>query len=333
MAISDGPDQEIQLLQGDCREQIPRLANRTIRAVITSPPYAMQRSTVPNKSRTKRSKDGFYPGFLEKDYPATMVSIFDALKPKLTEDASILLNIRSHVKNGAVSDYVLKTRLALRDAGWIENEELIWYKPEVKPQGSVMRPRRTWEHILWFSFCENPFVDLKAVGKVSKNVGCPATKKSARYSEFHRGSTERKIGIARIEDVFSVPASGNSKYVDHPATFPPALVEQLIRTFSEVGDVILDPFAGSGTTLFVARFLKRDSVGIEIDPHSHDLILNRERQIDWTAIPPEPNMELHAQSVAEAAQQGFDVALEFVNGTLMERDRWKVLDGVKDARR
>jgi site-specific DNA-methyltransferase (adenine-specific) len=131
----------ITLLHGDWLTQIPLLKNRSIRAVITSPPYAQQRK-------------GHYPGWNENDYPATMVRIFNAIKPKLTKDGSILMNIRSHVKDGAVSDYVLQARLALRKAGFTENEELIWYKPEAAPQGSVYRPRRSWENILWFSTCK-----------------------------------------------------------------------------------------------------------------------------------------------------------------------------------
>jgi site-specific DNA-methyltransferase (adenine-specific)/site-specific DNA-methyltransferase (cytosine-N4-specific) len=325
MAISDSPDQEIQLLQGDCREQIPRLADDTIQAVITSPPYAEQRSK-------KQHGENAYPGVPEKDYPAWMVSVFNALIPKLREDGSVLLNIRAHVENGAVSDYVLKTRLALREAKWLESEELIWYKPEVMPQGSTRNPRRTWEHILWFSRSKKPFVNAKAAGSISKNIGCTSTKKSKKYSEFHRGSTtKRNLGIARIEDVFVVPVSGNSKNVDHPAIFPPALVEQLIRTFSEVGDVILDPFAGSGTTLFVARFLKRDSIGIELDPKSYKLIVAREKQIDWTAIPPEPNLEGVLQFVKYAARMGQAIHLDFWNTILVEKRRWGVLDGVKNG--
>lgn len=325
MAISDSPDQEIQLLQGDCREQISRLADRTIQAVITSPPYAEQRSK-------KQHGENAYPGVPEKDYPAWMVSIFNALIPKLTEDGSVLLNIRAHVEHGAVSDYVLKTRLALREAKWLESEELIWYKPEVMPQGSNRNPRRTWEHILWFSRSKKPFVNAKAAGIISKNIGCTSTKKSERYSEFHRGSTtKRNLGIARVRDVFIVPVSGNSKNVGHPAIFPPALAEHLILTFSDVGDVILDPFAGSGTTLFVARFLGRDPIGIELDSKSYKLIVAREKQIDWTAIPPEPNLERGLQFLKDAAQMGYAIDPFFVNGTLAEKSRWKVLDGVKDG--
>ena len=88
----------IPLKHGDCLTQIPLLTNRSIRAVITSPPYAQQRK-------------GLYPGWDEDEYPKTMVKIFDAIRPKLTKDGSILINIRSHVKDGAVSDYVLKPGL------------------------------------------------------------------------------------------------------------------------------------------------------------------------------------------------------------------------------
>jgi len=309
---------QITLLPGDCLEQIPLLKDRSIQAVITSPPYAMQR---------KRQ----YGGVLEKDYPKWMVCVFNAIKPKLTKDGSILVNIRSHVKDGAVSDYVLNTRLALREAGFSENEELIWYKPEAGPLGSVMRPRRAWEQILWFSTCKNPFVDLKAAGRVSKNIGFSRTKKATEdYSDLYGGGTgNRRLGIARIEDVFAVPISDNSKRVKHPAAFPPALVERLVLSFTKKGDTILDPFAGSGTTVFVARFLKRHAIGIEKEPEFVDLIRERQNTIDWAAAPPTPNLEWSRQLIEEAAHMGINIHLDFVNGTLSEKNRWKVLDGVR----
>ena len=46
---------------------------------------------------------------------------------------------------------MLRTRLAVREAGWHECEELIWHKPDAPPLGSKLRPRRAWESILWFS--------------------------------------------------------------------------------------------------------------------------------------------------------------------------------------
>lgn len=69
-----------------------------------------------------------YGGVKEKDYPQWTVDWMRLLKPKLKADASVCINIRPNIKNGEISDYVLKTRLALRADGWKECEELIWIK-------------------------------------------------------------------------------------------------------------------------------------------------------------------------------------------------------------
>jgi site-specific DNA-methyltransferase (adenine-specific) len=264
------------LLHGDCLEKIPELANRSIRAVITSPPYAEQRKK-------------HYPGWHESEYPATMVKIFDAIRPKLTKDGSILMNIRSHVEDGAVSDYVLRTRLALRDAGWYENEELIWYKPQAPATGSKDRPRRTFENILWFSQTKKPYTNMKAAGHLSSNLGFVGPKQNDEKGQrnLYGGFSERrKSGVARIKDVFIAGVGQNSKGVNHPAMFPPTLVEQLVHTFTKEGDGVLDPFAGSGTTLFVSRFMGRKAYGVEIMIEFVDLIYRRKARINWRKDPP-----------------------------------------------
>lgn len=257
---------------------------------------------------------------------------FNAIKPKLTKDGSILMNIRSHVKDGAVSDYVLRTRLAIRDAGFIENEELIWHKPESPPQGSVDRPRRTWENILWFSTCKDPYVNLRAAGKLSGSIGFGRTKKAeVHYKDLHHGGTKRKSGISRVTDVFVAGVGHNSKGVKHPAAFPPLLVEKLVRTFTAEGDGVLDPFAGSGTTLFVSRFLNRRPFGIEIMPQFVNLIHQRQARIDWKDIPPLYDVE-HAEFVMKSAEGELfftpadyrDVYNELEQAS--EKQRWKVLD-------
>ena len=64
---------------------------------------------------------------------------------KLADDGSVLIVICPHVKKGVLSDYVLRTRLALREDGWTECEELVWVKPDAPPLGSLHRSRRTAE--------------------------------------------------------------------------------------------------------------------------------------------------------------------------------------------
>src|SRR5208337_1369444 len=146
------------VLHGDCLDLIPTLEDGSVSLVVTSPPYAEQRA-------------GHYEGIPEEDYPDFTVQWMDALRPKLTKDGSVLIVIRPHLRGGVISDYVLRTRLALRDAGWHECEELIWYKTKSPPLGSKLRPRRAWESILWYGKCPQPYCDLKACGKPSKDLG------------------------------------------------------------------------------------------------------------------------------------------------------------------
>lgn len=262
-----------RILHGDCLKALARLDDQSVQTVITSPPYAEQRKH-------------HYQGVPEQEYPTWMVAVFEAIRPKLTVNGSILVNIRSHVKAGAVSDYVLQTRLALRKAGWLESEELIWLKPDAAPHGSKLRPRRTWENVLWFSQCKQPFSNLNAMGRWSKGKGFERTKKgNVHYKDLYAGENKRRPGLSRVADVIEVRLQEYSKGVEHSAPFPPALAEHLIQTFTNPGDTVLDPFAGSGTTLLVARALGRPSVGIELDKKNIEIIRQRLREINWNRIP------------------------------------------------
>lgn len=188
----------------------------------------------------------------------------ELLKSKLKYNASICINIRPHIKNGEISDYVLKTRLALRENGWKECEELIWYKPDSPPMGSVKRPRRAWESILWFSLTTNPYCDPKANGAESSRIGFEQRKfKESNEGYVHKGQNKAKSGIARCNDVVICGTSKIEKGYNHPAMFPPNIPEYLIKMLSNEGDLVLDPFIGSGTTGRVAEKLNRKWIGFE----------------------------------------------------------------------
>jgi site-specific DNA-methyltransferase (adenine-specific) len=248
-----------QILCGDCVDLIPRLPDETIHAVVTSPPYAEQR-------------DGYYEGISESDYPEWFNAVMSALRPKLTPDGSVLVVIRPHISDGQVSDYVMRTRLKVREAAWIEAEELVWYKSDGPPLGSIFRPRRAWEQILWFSRARQPFVDLVAGGRRSDHVGFANGEN--RYRLYHDIGTSYSSGQARRTDVF-VSGVADATGVDHPAVYPMSLASALIEMVSRPGDVVLDPFCGSGTTLLVARHLKRKFVGFDSNQSYVDLARSR----------------------------------------------------------
>ncbi len=241
------------VLHGDCLDLIPTLEDGSVSLVVTSPPYAQQRA-------------GHYEGIPEEDYPDFTVNWMTALAPKVTPDGSVFIVIRPHVRDGVLSDYVLRTRLALREAGWHECEELIWLKPDAPPLGSLKRPRRTWESILWFSRSPQPYCDLKACGRESERVGFEGSLRFGVGGDSpinHGQSAGCTNGVARISDVIVANVGGNEPGLDHPAVFPLILAEQLVKTFSQTGDLVLDPFCGSGQTLLAAKGCGRRYLGIE----------------------------------------------------------------------
>jgi site-specific DNA-methyltransferase (adenine-specific) len=241
-----------QIFNLPCNDLLQGLPDNLINCVITSPPYANQR-------------DNLYDSTNEINYPDWTVEWMNFLKPKIKEDGSILIAIRPHIKNGEISDYVLKTRLAVRQAGWKECEELIWHKSDAPPLGSIYRPRRTWESILWFSKTSKPFIDLKACGNQhSKRTG--GFVGSKRFGTDVLAANQNPVledGTSRISDVFQAKIAEISKNVMHPAMFPQTLSDQLVQTFSRKGDLVFDPFTGSGTTLISAKTFGRNYLGCD----------------------------------------------------------------------
>jgi len=245
-----------RIVQGDCLKLIPQLEDESIAAVITSPPYASQR-------------DKFYQGVPEEKYPAWWCKIMEVIRPKLKTDGSVLVVIRSNEYKGALSDYVLRTVLAVREAGWIQPEELIWFKETAPSLGSPIRPRRSFEHILWFSKTGKPYVNLTAAGKPSSRLGYTGSaKKTDRLGlERRLGSTSDELadGTSRIRDVLIVGTHRNEKGIDHPAQYPRPLVNTLLLTFTKPGDTILEPFAGSGTTALCAAAFDRNFIAFDLE--------------------------------------------------------------------
>jgi site-specific DNA-methyltransferase (adenine-specific) len=235
------------LYLGDCRDIAPKLDE--VACAVTSPPYAEQRAKQ-------------YGGIPEADYPGFTAEWMSAVP--LAPTGSVILNIRSHLRDGAVSPYVLKTRLALHEEGWVECEELIWLKPGAGgPFGSNYRPRRTWESLLWLSRSGRPWVDVKANG-TQMTRDTPRRKTLKGVGDYiHSLPTKAKGTPTRCADVVEVAPRANAGAEDHPAPYPPALAEWCVRLIGPPGGVVLDPFAGSGSTLVAAVALGRPAIGIE----------------------------------------------------------------------
>lgn len=245
----------------DCLDIMKRMPPESIDAIITSPPYAMQR------------KDQ-YGGIPEQDYPQWTVDWMHEVKRILKPTGNVAIVIRPHIKDGQISDYTLKTRLALREDGWNEAEELIWIKPVSPALGSKLRPRRSWESIHWFSKSPQPYCNPTAAGKPSKNIGLEKKKGVGDYID---GVSKKKDGIARVQDYVSVGTNMCDRSEDntHPAQYPVELAEWLIQLLCPEDGTVLDPFLGSGTTAVAAQETGRDWYGIEQNEEYRGIIEKR----------------------------------------------------------
>ena len=230
------------LLHGDCVDVMRSLGAGTVDAIITSPPYAEQRKST-------------YGGISQEDYPAWTVQWMNEARRLLKPNGSAIINISPHKTNGQLADYVLRTRLALREAGWAEIEELIWHKPNAMPGGKPDRPRRVWESLLWYGQHGNVWADPLANGTPHKepergqrafHTQSPAKRNAWDHKGGSNGVTPLR-DVARATNLVTL-AKARTSGVDHPAPFPVALAEWCGKLICPTDGVIMDPFSGSGST-------------------------------------------------------------------------------------
>jgi DNA modification methylase len=274
-----------RLLCGDCRDasSVGRvLAGAKAHVVMTSPPYATQREYDPSI--------GFEPVPPEK-YSEWFEDVAANIRAVLAEDGSYFLNIKEHAADGERHLYVKDLVIAhKRQWGWRFVDEFCWRKTDNGvPGGWNNRFKNAFEPV--FHFCLQPTIKFrpKAVGHVSDDCfdyspdNPKSTSGSGLLGTGPRGAAAsndeaadnegRHTGIARPSNVIEVRTESNQG--SHSAPFPRALVEFFIKAFSDAGDVVLDPFLGSGTTMAAAHVLDRVGYGIEISPAYCDVILRR----------------------------------------------------------
>ena len=260
-----------ELYVGDCIDVLKTLPSGSVDSVVTSPPYAMQRAST-------------YGGIPEKDYPEWTVAWMQEVWRVLKDDGSVIINIRPNIKNGQISDYVLRTRLALREAGWCELEEMIWNKKGGAPLGSTARPRRSWESLLWFGKHGRAYCDPKAAGKYVQNVKSGRGRQGPHVRmSLAEGSGGSWSGISRVSDVveMSTRLNGNSDGLnDHPAPFPWQLAEWCGKLITPPGGTILDPFTGSSSTGVAAIRNGWDFIGIDQSPEYIEMSRQRLNSVE-----------------------------------------------------
>ena len=276
MTVDDEPVQSIDqpiLIQGHASKALDLIPEQSIQTVVTSPPYWSLRDYDVNQQIGCDES-------LE-DYIFGIVKTFDRLRQVLADDGTVWLNIgdaytsgnrryRAPDKKNRARSMSMRPRtpdglkpkdliglpwrlaFALQDAGWWLRSEIIWSKPNAHPESVRDRPTKAHETVFLLSKNKDYYYNVDAV----------------------RGPNGR-----RLRSTWEIPTEPRKRYNgaldDHPAIMPAPLAQRCVEITSKKGDVILDPYAGSGTTLLAAKYLGRRWVGIELKPAFIDLIKRR----------------------------------------------------------
>ena len=173
---------------------------------------------------------------------------------------------------------------ALQDFGWTLRQDIIWHKPNPMPESVKDRCTKSHEYI--FLLSKNPHYYFDNVSIKEPLKGDPETRNKkaegyqADYANGDRFSDGERVygadGMANKRDVWSIPTKPYSGA--HFAVFPQELVEPMILAGSKVGDIVLDPFFGSGTTGQVAQNLGRKWIGCELNQDYESLQNERLKQ-------------------------------------------------------
>lgn len=264
---------EIQtnLYLGDCLDILKEVPDNSVDLIFTSPPYADQRKST-------------YGGIRHDEYVKWFLPRSDQFLRVLKPTGSFVLNIKEKVVDGERSTYVLELIMGMRQQGWLWTEEFIWHKKNSYPGKWPNRFRDAWERLLQFNK-DRKFNMYQE--EVMVPMGDWAKSRLRKLSETDLRRDDSKVGsgfgknisnwvnrdMAYPSNVLHLATECSNK--SHSAAFPEELPEWFIRLFTQEGDVVMDPFLGSGTTVKVAHRMNRNSIGIEILPDYYYMVKNQ----------------------------------------------------------
>lgn len=211
---------------------------------------------------------------------------------------------RSGLKAKDLMGQPWRLAFALQDAGWYLRQDIIWHKPNPMPESVRDRCTKAHEYLFLLSKSERYYFDADAIrtpysGETkAQSFDTMDYKRRDRYKApdgwdtgsgshgaFHRDGRQKGVHAAadyqpkdgaNRRSVWTIPTQAYA--AAHFATFPEALVEPCVLAGSRPGDVVFDPFFGSGTTGQVAQRLGRAFIGCELNPEYRPLQRERLRQ-------------------------------------------------------
>lgn len=241
----------LRLIRGDARH-LDSIASQSVHLVVTSPPYPM----IPQW-------DALFRSLGASDYPGMLGVLSDAwceCHRVLVPGGLLAVNMGDALRTEKEAFQLwpnhAETLSAARRIGFHALPYILWKKPFNKPNaflGSGFEPPNAYVTL----DCE--FILLFRKGRLRRFPRHDPSRAASRFSRAERDRWFSQIW----SDIRGAPQRSRN---GRSGAFPPALPERLIRMFSVVGDTVLDPFAGTGTTLWAAVALGRNAIGVEWNP-------------------------------------------------------------------
>jgi len=283
---------------GDCRDIMRDWKSEGLRAqmCVTSPPYfGLRDYGHEGQIGLEKTPD---------QYISAMVDVFRCVWDVLADDGTLWLNIGDSyqttsgggqqvaqtntgaglaTKRATSKETGLKGKdligipwmlaFALRADGWYLRQDIIWHKPNPMPESVRDRCTKAHEYIFLLSKSDRYFFDSEAMKEpaTGRDPGNKAHKYADAYDASETEEHRTKAGLLNVgpretRNRRSVWTVATRPYKGaHFATFPPALIEPCILAGSKPGDIVLDPFMGSGTTAAVAKQHGRQYLGCELN--------------------------------------------------------------------
>ena len=299
------------ILFGDCKETLKQFPRNSAQMCVTSPPYYGLRDYGGEANQIGQEET-------PEEFIQSLVEVFREVRDVLKDDGVLWLNIGDSYYNyrpgtgGLPKQTVSRTNqdlpeqcnrrenkldglkekdligipwmlaFALRADGWYLRQDIIWHKPNPMPESVKDRCTKSHEYIFLLSKNKKYYYDNEAIKEPVKQDWGTRDRTKGKYHNPGTGLAPHS-GLSKSYDrknKRSVWSITNKPYKGaHFACFPPDLIEPCILAGSREGDVILDPFMGSGTTAMVAKQHDRSYIGCELHEDYGSLIQKRLKAI------------------------------------------------------
>lgn len=248
--------QQYRTINADCSEALFQLDEESIDLTVTSPPYD-----------NLRKYDGF-----TFDFPKIAEGLF-----RVTRTGGVVVWIVNDATiDGSETGTSFRQALGFMDVGFNLHDTMIWVKGGGGATGSNRAYTQNFEYMFVLSKGTPKSVNL-IYDLPNGSGGSVHTGVNRRKADGSKRTQPRKIAapLSRRNNWWYLVNNDNHDCGGHPAVFPRRLVRDHIVSWSNVGDTVLDPFMGSGTTGLVCAELERDFIGIEISQRWYEFATER----------------------------------------------------------